>query len=250
MDTNNSLPDGYEKLKQQKPYVRITKLPPGEHRYRIVQPAIGGWVDWKDSKPYRFKVDQKPKLPFSPEKPIQAFWAVHVWDYAQEGLYVMEIVQSSIKGALENLALSADWGNLTGFDFKIKKELIGGKTKYSVIPVPHKPMSKEIVEALSLTKVRLEALYEGKDPWTDLEETFVFSADTGEIIALQINESEIDVLEGLSMQVENTYTDKIKKMFKIDSLRDVPKKEYDRTVRHFNNIINNQENSRGSATMA
>lgn len=248
MKTNNYLPDGFEKLKTEKPYINLSKLPEGEHRFRIVQRPIGGWIDWKDKKPYRFKPECKPKAPYDATKPIKPFWAIHVWDYSKEALFVMEITQNSIRQALETLALDDEWGDLTTFDFKIKKEGAGIDTAYNVIAVPHKPMSKEILAAIAITKIRLEALYEGKDPWKDTDETFTISPETGEVMTSQINESELDALEGLSMQVENTYADKIKKMFKIDSLRDVPKKEFDRTVRYFNNIINQEQH--GSTTMA
>ncbi len=49
------LPIGFEKLRTEKPYINISKLTEGEHRYRIVGRPIAGWVDWKDKKPYRFK---------------------------------------------------------------------------------------------------------------------------------------------------------------------------------------------------
>jgi hypothetical protein len=41
------------------------------------------------------------------------------------------------------------------------------ETKYFITPMPHKPLSDKIVEAMKMRPVRLEALYEGGDPWND-----------------------------------------------------------------------------------
>lgn len=250
MKTNNYLPDGFEKLKTEKPYINLSKLPEGEHRFRIVQRPIGGWIDWKDKKPYRFKPECKPKAPYDAAKPIKPFWAVHVWDYSKEALFVMEITQNSIRQALETLALDEEWGDLTTFDFKIKKEGSGIDTEYNVIAVPHKPMSREILAAIAMTKIRLEALYEGKDPWKDLEETCEFNSDTGELTSPEISVEEADELDRLSLETENSHIEKIKNMFKISSIRDVPKKEFDRTVRYLKQSIINREATHGSAAMA
>lgn len=172
MKINNFLPEGVESLKIEKPYINLSKLPEGEHKFRIVQRPIAGWIDWIQKKPCRFKPENKPKAPHDPSKPVRVFWALHVWDYSREGLYIMEITQNGIRTALETYARNEDWGDLTTYDIKIQKEGSGIDTRYDVIPVPPKPMLKEIKEAISKCKVRLEALYEGKDPWTDLEDTY------------------------------------------------------------------------------
>lgn len=50
--------------------------------------------------------------------------------------------------------------------------------KYDVMGVPPKPLKPEIKAALESTQIRLEALYEGKDPWKDLESSASFSFDS------------------------------------------------------------------------
>ena len=47
------LPEGFETLATEKSYINLSKLPEGEYRFRIVKRPIGGWIDWKDKKPYR-----------------------------------------------------------------------------------------------------------------------------------------------------------------------------------------------------
>lgn len=166
----NYLPEGHEALKMEKSYINLSKLTEGEHRMRIVMRPIAGWIDWHDKKPYRYRPDDKPSHSFNEEKPIRPFWACYVWDYAKEGLYIMEIVQMSILKGLTALGQDPDWGDFTTYDIKIKKEGNGQQTKYSVNPVPHKPMSDKIKQALEDKPVCLEALYAGKDPWTDFVE--------------------------------------------------------------------------------
>lgn len=157
--------DLFDGLVSEKKYM---KLKEGENRIRIVIDPISGWVDWKDKKPYRSRLDDKPKASFDPATPMKPFLACYVWDYDKKGLYILELTQVSILKALKGLCESEDWGNFTAYDIKIKKEGSGNLTKYAVEPVPPKPMAPGIADALESTPVRLEALYEGKDPWTDL----------------------------------------------------------------------------------
>lgn len=172
MKTNN-LPIGYEQLKAQKPYINISKLPEGTYRFRIVSRPIAGWLEWKNKKPFRTAPDKKPLPTLNEENgdliQPKRFWALHVWDYLQKGLFVMEVTQAGILKDLENLALNEDWGDLTSYDVKIQKVGTMKETKYSVTPVPHKPVADDVKKLVESTKIRLEALYEGKDPWTDLE---------------------------------------------------------------------------------
>lgn len=237
---NNFLPAGFEKLKTEKPYVNLSKLPEGEHRFRIVDRPIAGWVDWKDKKPYRFKPENKPAQPFDLEKPIKAFWALHVWDYQREGLFVMEITQGGIRKALEDLAKNEDWGDLTSFDVKIKKEGNGKDTSYTVIPVPPKPMSANIKKAVSQTKVRLEALYEGRDPWNDLEaipDIDVPAAVARPNNADHLTEEQCAHLDVLLLDLEIEDTHALLDVLGLDSIHHVNPKDFDRVVRSINKKI-------------
>lgn len=166
----NFLPEGHDKLQMDKAYLNIAKLSEGEHRFRIVMRPIAGWIDWLNNKPYRYKPDQKPEKSFDEEKPMKRFWVCYVWDYTKEGLYIMELTQMSILKGLTSLAQDAEWGDFTTYDIKIKKEGNGKNSKYLVSPVPHKPISDRIKMAMENRPVCLEALYYGKDPWTDFIE--------------------------------------------------------------------------------
>jgi hypothetical protein len=237
--TNNSLPIGFEKLKTEKPYVKISKLSDGEHKFRIVSRPIAGWIDWLDNKPYRYRPDAKPGHSFDPSKKIKSFWVLHVWDYTQEGLYVMEITQIGVIKALENYALNEDWGDLTSFDFKIKKEGSGMDTEYTVIPVPHKPISDKIKKAIASTKIRLEALYEGKDPWTDLEETASVATPKRE----ELTKEQVGILDEYLEKIDDMdYLDELCEFLKVDALQAMNPTDFDRTIRSMKAKIKEQSN--------
>lgn len=251
MQTNNSLPFGFEKLKSIKPYINIIKLPEGEHRFRIVERPIAGWIDWKDNKPLRFRPDSKPANSVDAEKPMRPFWALHVWDYQQNGLFIMEVTQSSIRKALENYALSEDWGDLTGYDIKIKKTGSNKETKYEIIPIPPKPVSKEIKDATSSMRIRLEALYEGKDPWTDLDEGAVVNKRTGEVVEsppAKLTEKQVTNIVFLLEEIDDVREEKkIKSMFGITELDDIPVLEYNRVVASLEQKLKGKGKAHGSS---
>lgn len=165
------LPVGYENLKTEKNYWRLSQMKDGENRLRIVAQPIAGWLDWIDKKPVRYQPDQKPARSYNPEEPMRPFWICHVWDYDRKDLYVLEITQSSIQKALTALGRDEDWGDFTKYDIKINKSGTGKDTRYTLMPVSHKPFNAEIEDALIAKPVRLEALYFGGDPWTDLDDS-------------------------------------------------------------------------------
>jgi hypothetical protein len=222
---NKFLPPGSELLKTEKPYINLGKLAEGEYRFRIVQRPIAGWIDWKDKKPMRFRPDAKPKAPTDPKQPIKSFWALYVWDYSKEALHVMEVTQNSIKKALETLALNEDWGDLTSFDFKIKKEGTGIDSTYSIIPIPPKPLSQQIIDAVLDAPVRLEALYDGLDPWTDLE--------PNEPAGLSLNDEQCAKLDFLLNQLnDKPYQKELEAHLQVASIYNIdPDKDFKRAIR-------------------
>lgn len=165
------LPDGYESLKIEKPYWKMSQMKEGDNRLRIVSKPIAGWIDWKDGKPLRYRPGKQPSKSVDAAKPMRPFWCMHVWDYAREGLFILEMTQNSILKTLESLAKDPDWGDFVDYDIKIKKLGAGKDTKYSVTPLPHKTFSEAIQKAMKETPIRLEALYDGGDPWKDLDPT-------------------------------------------------------------------------------
>jgi hypothetical protein len=160
----NFLPEGFDKIKTTRPYWKMSEMKDGDNKFRIVCRPIAGWVDWEGTKPIRYLPENKP-TPVNADKPAKPFWSCYVWDYAREGLYILEITQSTILKALVNYAQDEDWGDFTKYDFKLRKEGSGKDSKYFLSPLPHKEMNEKIRKALEAAPVRLEALYEGRDPW-------------------------------------------------------------------------------------
>lgn len=240
--SNTFLPQGYEATTQSKKrYINLSKLPEGEHRFRILSKCIAGWLDWKDNKPHRFRIEEKPNAAFDPLKPIKSFWAFLVWDYSSNDIYIMEITQNGVKKSLEELVTNEDWGDPMGYDIKIKKEGAGKDTIYSVIPVPHKPVNSSIKDALSATKVRLEALYDGTDPWTDL----AINKGTGEIKnnSAILSDEQINVLHMLSEKIEDQeFLLNVEEFFECTSLAHLSPKHFDRAVRMLQKKIKGASN--------
>ncbi len=190
----NCLPEGIEFLSKEKKYLKLSSLTDGDNKLRIVMRPIGGWLIWEDKKPLRFKPQDKPKAIGAEEKPKE-FWALYVWDYQREDLFILEITQGGVIKSLRGFAQDPDIGDFTKYDIKIKKTGSGMQTRYEVFPIAPKPLAKPILEALAKAPIRLEALFEGGDPWTDL----AGSSYEGEIEQVQ----EVEELDTLHMDLED-----------------------------------------------
>jgi hypothetical protein len=185
----NCLPDGYETLVSEKKYLKLSQLKDGDNKLRIVSKPIGGWVDWKDNKPLRYRSSNKPKSSVDPTKPMKAFWAFQVWDYGREDLFIMEVVQQAVIKTLTLFACDKDIGDFTLYDIKVIKTGSNKETRYQIMPLQPKPLADKIQEAIDSRPVRLEALFEGGDPWLDLEPLTVHKV-TGEAIINEIEDSD------------------------------------------------------------
>lgn len=119
-DTKNAfLPEGYEAPASNANYM---KLLDGENKIRILSKPIVGWLDWKDKKPLRFRMNAKPEKPVDPAKPIKHFWAFLVWNYAESHVQVLELTQATIQKAIADLSKDDDWGPPFGYDIKITRK--------------------------------------------------------------------------------------------------------------------------------
>lgn len=179
------LPYGHEKLEKKSNYLKISKFAKGDTRLRILGTPIAGWEYWVDKKPVRFSPDQgepKREEPIDQMNKTKSLWWVYVWDYTQQDLFILSIEQASIKSGLKALYNDPEWGDYEKYDIKINKTGEGKDTKYTITPCVPKDLSLDIKKALDLHPVRLEALYEGKDPWKDLEPGEL-TISTGEITA-------------------------------------------------------------------
>lgn len=160
----NFLPDNYESPKGPSYYM---KFQDGENRFRILSQPIFGWLDWKDKKPLRFKMDNKPAKPVDPKKPVKHFWAMVVWNHIEEQIQILEITQATIRKSIEALCKDTEWGAPYFYDMKIIKSGEGVDTEYMVNPVPHKPTHEHVINCFNERKINLEALFDSADPFSD-----------------------------------------------------------------------------------
>jgi hypothetical protein len=157
------LPQGYQAPKSSNFYM---KFQDGENKFRILTQPILGWEDWQDKKPIRYAFDQKPLRPLDPKKAVKHFWAMVVWNYAEEEIQILQITQTSIRKSLEALCADDDWGAPYFYDLKLMKSGKDLETEYTLNPVPHKQLSSHVKERFNERRCNLDALFHGEDPFS------------------------------------------------------------------------------------
>lgn len=157
------LPTNYESPKGNSAYF---KPEDGENKIRILSAPILGWLDWtEDKRPLRFRYDNKPN-PIVADKPVKHFWTMIIWSYDKKQIMIYEATQSGVRAGLEALSKDADWGIPTGYDVKIVRTGKDQKTKYTVNPLPHRPVDEHIKAQFADKPINLEALFDGADPFS------------------------------------------------------------------------------------
>lgn len=132
---------------------------------------ILGWRFWETDeegkrKPIRIPMD-KPLIlgPNADAESTRHFWAFIVWNYKTNSIQIMEITQKGIQKSITALSKDEDWGEPTEYDITITKSGQMLETEYSVMPNKPKVLTDEQKKVFSSKKIRLEALYEGADPF-------------------------------------------------------------------------------------
>jgi len=225
--TTTFLPELYENLKTEKSYWKMSQMKEGENRLRIVTKPIAGWIDWHDKKPMRYRPDAKPPKAFSADKPIKPFWTCYVWDYSREALFILEITQMSILKSLTLIAKDEDWGDFRNYDLKINKEGNGKDTRYTLTPLPPKPLLPQVQEALKKSPVRLEALYDGGDPWTDLTEEVL---KAGAPVVNSLSETQAAELDSYLVQ-EPSAKEKIQSSLSLESVYQMKQSDFPKIIK-------------------
>ena len=153
------------------------KFQDGENLFRILSNPIIGWEWWTDEtdeegkqvrKPHRVRdYETVPVTAVDEEgRGVKHFWAMIVWDYQDKKFKILEITQKGIQRAIQALEKSKGWGDPKNFDISVTKTGQKLETEYSVMPVPPKALSSEIRTAFQNTRIDLEALYRGEDPFS------------------------------------------------------------------------------------
>lgn len=157
-----SVPEG------QSSYMKLKK---GTNKFRILSSAIVGWEYFnKDNKPVR----QKEKITLVPEDikinddgsfSIKHFWAFVVMDWSDNLVKILEITQATIQRAMK-IKIDNRKGDALGYDFIITRTGDGLGTEYDIDVSEPSPLSTEVEIAYHAKPVNLEAMYEGKDPFS------------------------------------------------------------------------------------
>lgn len=225
----------------------------GENKIRILSQPLTGWEDWTlEKKPIRFPKDKKPLKPINHEKKIKEFWAVIIWNYELKAIQIWNFTQATIQDGILALFRAEEWGSPFFYDIKVTRKGSNKEdTEYFLNPLPHKPLPEEVLEKFQEKPINLNALIEGNDPFSHLQDSFtpgVFKKDT-EIelqpmnnqmtLEYKLNQKQIDELTIILSKCEEGYKKKIwnfwKKEYKINSLADLPVNQYE-------NIINGAMN--------
>lgn len=158
------LPQGYEPPKSSS---RYTKFESGKTtKLRILSNAVVGWGYFTtENKPVR----QKDKFQSTPDikkdGKQKEFWALIVWNYETSQIEICELTQASIKTAIMNLYMDADYGDPKNYDIKIKREGEWLETEYSVLPSPIKEPDPDIITQYQQEDINLEAILTNDDPF-------------------------------------------------------------------------------------
>jgi hypothetical protein len=176
---NEFLPKGYETPESEQRYMELAE---GTNTFRILAPAIVGYEWWEDAGngdrvPRRVRTAEE--VPAEVRNATQSrdkakhFWAFPVFNYATNTIQVLELKQQTIMRAIEAFIKNPKWGNPQGYDLTIDKDKTGSRdwdVEYNVIPEPPSPLDEGIAELAKHVPVRLEAMYEGQDPFAVPEE--------------------------------------------------------------------------------
>ena len=159
------LPPNYEVPKGESNYLTLQD---GENTFRVLSSAIIGWEGWKNKKPYRFIMDDKPEdvSEFDDER-LNHFWAFVVQDKSDNKIKIMEITQKTIQRPIKALIDNEKWGDPKQYDITITKVGEKKETTYTVMPNPHSDVFMNDGDKELVSKIKLEALFTGDDPFGD-----------------------------------------------------------------------------------
>lgn len=161
------LPQGYTQPEQDNGYMKL-KL--GANKFRILSPAIVGFIYWnKDKKPVRSKqpfeyVPEDIRVENGKADKVKHFWAFVVWNYDAGAIQILELTQATIQGQLK-IKIDNREGNATGNDFIVTRTGEGLDTEYDVDVTEASPIKAEIEIAYKAKNINLEALFTGEDPF-------------------------------------------------------------------------------------
>lgn len=158
------LPNNYELPKSEGG--KYTKLQDGTTKIRILTSPIIGWEYFtNENKPVRSRIAYGAIPADSKDgRKAKEFWAFVVYNYDEKRVQVMSITQKTLKEQLLALSRDPDFGDPKEYDLKITRSGQKLETTYNIMALG----KAEFTDAKALEEangVRLEALYNGEDPF-------------------------------------------------------------------------------------
>ena len=169
----NWLPENYEAPASNNIYFRPQA---GTSKIRILgdfrhaHTAIMGYMGWRHTidgnTPVRGNMDSFQDVKRATDDNPKHFWALTIWDYADQAVKCWRITQSTIQQALTELANNEAWGDPRKYNITITRKGDLFKTTYSLIAEP--PLGEppaEAIEAAKAAKIDLRELFIGESPF-------------------------------------------------------------------------------------
>ena len=173
------LPKGYETPESEQRYMELAE---GQNTFRILSSAIVGYEWWEDAGngdrvPRRVRtaedVPTEVRNASTSRDKAKHFWAFPVYNYQTNTIQVLELKQQTIMRAIEALVNNPKWGSPRKYNLTVEKVKTGARdldVEYHVIPEPKLELDEGIAELAKHVPVRLDALYDGEDPFAVPEE--------------------------------------------------------------------------------
>ena len=155
---------------------QFAKLQDGKNKFRILSDIVIGFEGWKDKKPFRHEgdvcliKDNQVDLNQNGKPAINYFWAMAVWNYQENKVQVLQLIQKTIMAPLYDMEQNEDWGDLKNYDIEINRKKEGDKVTYTVLGIPPKPLSEDIQKAYQESKLDLSKLFAGEYPMPIVED--------------------------------------------------------------------------------
>ena len=145
----------------------FTKFAQGDNKVRVLSEATIGYVWWVDRKPNRCKdLDEIPDgVAKGGKDGWKEFYAFKVYNLTEQTVQLMEITQSTIKGALFDLNNSDEWGDIRSYNINIRRSGEGKETEYTVMPSPKSELTPAQLESVERVKLDWKKHFAGEPPF-------------------------------------------------------------------------------------
>jgi len=166
---NDFLPNDYQVPNPKSNYMKFRE---GINRFRILSPAIMGYVYWnEDDNNKKFPVRKRMNETIDNEdiqdiETLRHFWAFVIWNYEEKRVQILELTQKGLHKSIRALTKDEDWGSpVNKYDIVITREGKDLNTKYELQPKPAKQTDTFITEQYQTMNINLEALFVNGDPF-------------------------------------------------------------------------------------